>query len=152
MPRRPIERILLAVIGLGFAIGCTTHALDFWWFGWAPYTFGPPVLNAFWNTLVALDAAVVVLLVLRWRRAALGLALAIMLCDVAANSYAWSQLGLSEFAPSLVAQTGFLGLLLGSVGFLWPCKRLSRHDDRAPDPDPAARLPGIARHGDRAVP
>jgi hypothetical protein len=115
-----MERVLLVVIGLCFAIGCIAHALDFWSFGWAPYNFGPPVLNAFWNSLVALDAAVIVLLVLGWRRSALSLGLAIMLCDVAANSYAWSGLGLREFAPALVAQSGFLGLLLGSVGFLWP--------------------------------
>jgi hypothetical protein len=118
--RRPIERVLLAVIGLCFAIGCIAHALDFWSFGWAPYNFGPPLLNAFWNSLVVLDAAVIVLLALGRRRAALGVGLAIMLSDVAANSYAWSALGLREFAPALVAQSGFLGLLLGSIGFLWP--------------------------------
>ncbi|MEG3088136.1 hypothetical protein [Sphingomonas sp. PB4P5] len=117
---RPIEKILLGAIGLGFAIGCITHALDFWWFGWAPYAFGPPALNLFWNSLVLLDGAVIVLLVIGRRRWALGLALAIMLGDVAANSYAWAALGLIEFQPALVAQSGFLGLLLGSVGFLWP--------------------------------
>lgn len=117
---RPIDRLLLGVIALGFAIGFITHALDFWWFGWAPYTFGPSALNLFWNALVALDAAVLVLLALGRRRWALGLGLAIMLGDVAANSYAWAGLGLTDFAPALVAQSGFLGLLLGSVGFLWP--------------------------------
>ena len=117
---RSIERILLGVIGLGFAIGFTTHALDFWWFGWAPYMFGPPALNLFWNSLVVLDASVVALLLLGLRRWGLGLGLAIMLGDVAANSYAWTGLGLVAFQPALVAQTGFLGLLLGSVGFLWP--------------------------------
>jgi hypothetical protein len=117
---RPIERVLLGVIGLGFAIGFVTHALDFWWFGWAPYAFGPPALNLFWNSLVALDAAVIVLLLLGQRRWALGLALAIMLGDVAANCYAWAGVGLIEFQPALMAQSGFLGLLLGAVGFLWP--------------------------------
>ncbi|MEN2785855.1 hypothetical protein ACFOKI_10385 [Sphingomonas qilianensis] len=126
MARRPIERLLLAVIGLGFAIGCLTHALDFWWFGWAPYDFGPPLLNAFWNSLVALDAAVLLLLVLRRRRLALALALAIMLSDVAANSYAWAYLRMSAFEPALVAQSGFLGLLLGSIGFLWPHRAATR--------------------------
>lgn len=117
--RSRTDSVLLGVIGLGFAIGFITHALDFWWFGWAPYEFGPPLLNAFWNSLVALDAAVLVLLLIGWRRWALGLGLAIMLCDVAANSYAWRYLRLSAFEPALVAQTGFLGLLLGSIGYLW---------------------------------
>lgn len=119
MRRTGLERVALGVIVGGFAIGCFTHAMDFWWFGWAPYRFGPPVPNAFWNSLVVLDAAVIVLLARGRRRAGLVLACAVMLGDVAANSYAWGVLGLNEFAPALVAQTGFLGFLLGSTGFLW---------------------------------
>lgn len=131
MRRGAQERVALGVIVAGFAIGCFTHAMDFWWFGWAPYRFGPPVLNAFWNSLVLLDAVVIVLLVKGWRRAGLVLALAVMLGDVAANSYAWGRLGLSEFAPALVAQTGFLGFLLGSVGFLWRLAHPPRRKRRA---------------------
>lgn len=122
--RRPdLKRVTFGVILGGFAIGCFTHAMDFWWFGWAPYRFGPPMLNAFWNALVLLDAGVIGLLALGWRRAGLLLALAVMLGDVAANSYAWHVIGLTEFAPALVAQAGFLGFLLGSAGSLWPRRR-----------------------------
>ena len=144
--------MLLGAIALGFATGMITHALDFWWFGWAPYLFGPPVLNLFWTALVGLDAAVLVLLALGWTRCALALAMAVMIGDVSANSYAWSVLGLGEFAPALVAQSGFLGLLLGSVGFLWPRAAVRAGHDRAIDPVAAARLPGAAGNGDRAVP
>lgn len=132
MRRGAQERVALGVIVGGFAIGCFTHAMDFWWFGWAPYRFGPPVANAFWNSLVVLDAAVIVLLARGRRRAGLVLACAVMLGDVAANSYAWGVLGLSAFAPALVAQTGFLGFLLGSVGFLW-------RRDRPASQNPAVR-------------
>lgn len=119
MQRAPIKRIALALIGLGFAFGATTHALDFWRFGWAPYQFGPPALNAFWNTLVFIDASVVALLLSGRTRNALALGIGTMVCDVAANSYAWTVLGIPAFATALIVQTGFLGFMLGSSGFLW---------------------------------
>ena len=146
------RRIMLGAIGLGFGVGCFTHAVDFWTFGFAPYAFGPAVLNLFWNMLVALDAAVIVLLLAGRVRPALALGLAIMIGDVAANSYAWGALGLTNFAPPLVAQTGFLGYLIGSLPFLWPRGSPTKGYGRATDPDAAARLPDAAGDGARALP
>ena len=120
MDRRRIERAVVAVIVLAFAFGTVTHALDFLRFGWAPYRFGPPLLNLFWNALVALDAIIVGLFVARMRRSALVAALTVMVADVAANSYAWRWLDLPEFATSVPIQSAFLCLLVGAAPFLWP--------------------------------
>lgn len=114
------ERFALAVLIAGFAFGAATHGLDFVRFGFAPYRFGPPALNLFWNALVLLDAAVVALLLFGWRRAGLMLGAGILMLDVAANSYAWAALGLDEFATAVPLQAAFLGFLLGAAGFLWP--------------------------------
>ena len=121
-PRVWAEPVAIGVIALGFAIGAMTHASDFWFYGWAPYRFGPPLLNGFWNALIVFDIAVLGLLISGWRRPALVLAVIVMLCDVAANFYAWRVLGLSDFALSLIPQAAFLGFLLGAVGFLWRWK------------------------------
>jgi hypothetical protein len=69
-----VERIALYLIALGFAFGAGTHALDFVHFGWWPYRFGPPPLNVFWNALVGLDAAIVVLILAGLRTAGLTMA------------------------------------------------------------------------------
>lgn len=53
-------------------------------------------------------------------RAGLALAAIIMVCDVAANSYAFFVLGIEGFAVALPLQAAFLGFVLGSIGFLWP--------------------------------
>jgi hypothetical protein len=106
------QRIMLYLVALGFAFGAATHALDFVHFGWWPYRFGPPSLNLFWNALVALDAAIVVLIVTGRRMAGLALASVVMIADVAANTYAWLELGFSAFVVSVPLQSAFLGFVL----------------------------------------
>lgn len=114
------QRIALAVYILCFAIGTVSHALDFLALGPRPYCWGPPLLEVFWSSLVVLDAAAAALLVFGKRRAGLPLAAIIMVCDVAANSYAFFVLGIEGFAVALPLQAAFLGFVLGSIGFLWP--------------------------------
>ena len=84
-----------------------------------PYRFAPLPVNVYWTSLAALDLLAAFLL---WRQISVGLVLtvAIMLSDVAVNSYVTYVLKLAaSFAP-LQLQTLFLGFVLGCVGFLWP--------------------------------
>ncbi len=80
-------------------------------FGWWPYRYGPVALTLFWNTLVLLDAIVIVVLLTR-RRAGLAVGSAVMTLDVAANSYAWRVLGYDGFHIAVPIQAAFLVLLL----------------------------------------
>jgi hypothetical protein len=130
--RHAWERVCLAIIVGAFAYGTYTHAADFVQIGWWPYDFGPPAFNLFWNLLVFLDAAVVALVVTGWRRCGLGLALAVMLVDVAVNTYAWQVLDFDWFGTAVAFQAALLGLIVGSIGFLWP---LDPEDDRQGRPD-----------------
>ena len=113
------ERGALAVYVLCFGYGAFTHAADFLRFGWWPYRFGLPAMNLFWNMLVLLDAAVVALLLLGYRRAGLVLALLVIGSDVAINSYAWFGLGHERFRTGVPVQALVLGFVLGSMPFLW---------------------------------
>ena len=72
----------LTVLLLGFGWRTFTHTLDFVNHGWFPYRMGPPVMNTFWNALVFLDAAVLALLLSKWRRTALIAAAVLMIADV----------------------------------------------------------------------
>lgn len=75
-------------------------------------------MNVYWTALAVLDPLAAVLLI-RARRAGLALALAIMVSDVAVNSYALYGLGLPFAVWALQLQTLFFGFLLGAAGFLW---------------------------------
>jgi hypothetical protein len=116
------QRIALAVYIACFAIGTLSHALDFWVRGLRPYEGAPILLEAFWSALVVLDPAAVALLLFGKRRAGLVLSAIIMVCDVAANSYAFLVLGTEGFDVALPLQAAFLGFVLGSIGFLWPAR------------------------------
>ncbi|AUX69724.1 hypothetical protein CHX26_09620 [Porphyrobacter sp. HT-58-2] len=113
------QRIALGVYVVCFAIGTISHALDFWVLGLRPYQGAPIVLEAFWSSLVVLDPIAAGLLLSGKRRAGLVLAAIIMVCDVAANGYAFFVLGIEGFAVALLLQAAFLGFVLGSIGFLW---------------------------------
>ena len=113
-------RLALAVYLGGFGYGAVTHAADFVRFGWWPYQTGPAAFTLFWNMLVFLDAAVVALLLAGWRRAGLLLAVAVMVVDVAVNSYAVFAFDWTGFQSAVLVQAAFLGFILGSVAFLWP--------------------------------
>lgn len=113
-------RVVLATYFVCFGIGVLSHSADFLSRGWRPYSFGPPVLEAFWTSLVLLDALVISLIIAGWRRCGLVLAAAIMLTDVSANAYASFGLRIPGFDLALILQTAFMGFVLGSLPFLWP--------------------------------
>lgn len=77
-------------------------------------------MEAFWTSLILLDAVVVTLLLAGWRRSGLLAALVVMACDVSANSYALFVMHIRIFAGPLVMQTAFFGFVVGSIAFLWP--------------------------------
>ena len=116
------QRIAIAVYIACFAVGTLSHGRDFWVLGLRPYEGAPILLEAFWSSLVLLDPAAAGLLLFGKRRAGLVLAAIIMVCDVAANSYAFFVLGIEGFAVALPLQAAFLGFVLGSIGFLWPAQ------------------------------
>ena len=115
------RNVVLAIYVLCFAGATINHSLDFLHEGMLPYRLGPPLLKLFWTLLVILDPTVIALLLFRRLRSGLLLALAIMLADVAANSYAALALHFLGFSTALLLQTLFLGFVLGSISFLWPC-------------------------------
>ncbi len=112
-------RLAIAVYVLAFAIGASTHALDFVRDWPRPYRGAPWPVELFWSALLPLDLAVVALLAGGRRRAGLGLAVAVMVADVAINTGVSAAFGLSTFGWKLQLQTLFGGFVLGSVGFLW---------------------------------
>ena len=77
-------RITLGVYAGAFLVGTGSHLVDFAVQGTGVYASAPPVLRAFFVALVVLDPLVVVLVV-RLRRAGVLLAVAVMVADVAAN-------------------------------------------------------------------
>ncbi|WP_419827718.1 hypothetical protein [Sphingomonas sp.] len=109
----------MAVVAICFAVGCCNHVRDYLVAGPRPYRWAPWPLEAFWSALAPLDGAVVLLLATGRRRAGLGLALAVMVADVGANVTASIGLGIALVGGALLAQTGLLGFLAGSVPFLW---------------------------------
>ena len=117
------DRVALGVYVACFSVATFNHAADLWQRGWLPYRFAPMPMNVFWTALTIVDPAVVLALLAGWRRTGLALALAIMVADVAVNSYALYGLGFAVFSPALQMQTAFGGFVLGSIWFLWPEKK-----------------------------
>ena len=68
---------------------------------------------------IGAEAAIATLLS-RFRRSGLLLAAAIMMADVAANTYALVALNIRAFSLAVPLQAIFLGFVLGSLPFLWP--------------------------------
>lgn len=109
----PLRRLCLAVYMLCFGIGVVTHSLDFIHGGLRPYSWGPLPFEIFWSALILLDAAVIVLLArgrLKW---GLGLALMIMVSDVAVNFTALTVLEMPGICRFAVASGAFSGLCSG---------------------------------------
>lgn len=118
------RRVVLSAYALCFAIGGSNHARDFVEFGWRPYRWAPlPVFELYWSALVVLDFGIVLLLAFRKVRTALALSLAVMISDVAINITATRMLGSTDFGAALLLQSAFLGLIIGSIGFLRPASR-----------------------------
>ena len=108
-----------------FCLGTFNHARDFASSGWRPYAASPPILEAYWTSLIFLDLLVVALLLLRSMQVGLLLAISVMITDVAANAYASFWLGVPGFNIGLPLQAAFSGFMLGSAPFLWPGKSMS---------------------------
>jgi hypothetical protein len=86
----PTTRSLaLAVLSICLVLGGAVHLFDIASGGMFPYRFAPLPVNVYWTSLAALDLLAAFLL---WRRISIGLVLsvAIMLSDVAVNSYVTS--------------------------------------------------------------
>lgn len=91
--------LLLGTVMACFLIGGLTHVHDIVRGGWLPYRFAPDGINLFWSLLSVLDLLVVALLWLQ-RLSGVLLGLAVMLFDVAVNSYAAYVLGIfPSFLP-----------------------------------------------------
>ena len=98
-------------------IGGTVHLVDIFQNGWLPDTYFPLWMNWYWTSLLFFDYAAVFLL-LRWRNAGLIAALTIMLSNVAVNTHAHNLVG-GDIYWGYIAQTLFLGFILGSISWLW---------------------------------
>ncbi len=109
--------IVYAVCLIGAGLN---HARDIWHGGWLPYRADPLLMNWYWTSLTALDPLAAALLFLR-PRAGLLLTLAIIVSDVAVNSFAMYGLGNRDWhgGVSLQLQTLFLGFVVGSLPFVW---------------------------------
>jgi hypothetical protein len=104
----------ISIYVFAFAVATLCHLFDIARGGWLPYTKYAFGLNVFWTSLTFLDPLAIVLLLKR-RRAGLGLALAIITADVAVNL----TVGLWEFVRS--GRFTFWGLVTQiPVGvFMW---------------------------------
>lgn len=117
MSRQTIKRTITGVLVAGFLVGTTTHLLHLVTVGWIVFDAAPTWMNVYWTTLTALDPLAAVLLILR-RPVGLALGAAIIVSDVAINSYALYGLALPFGFLSLQLQTLFCGFLLGAACFL----------------------------------
>ena len=111
------HRTFLLVFSGCFAIGGLNHGRDIWQGGLVPYHIVAMPINAIWTALCPLDFAVAGLVWWR-RRAAIALGMAILLVDVAVNSWIayFSGLHVQSFEP-LQVQSLFLGFVLGGALF-----------------------------------
>lgn len=119
----PSVKLALAVYALAFAFGTCVHVVALLWWGPPPHPIlNHPLVYAYADSLTLLDPLVIVLL-LRFPRAGLLLAAAIMLTDVGKDYFV--QYVYSHAPPAdavdyvLQAHTAFLGFVLGSAPFLW---------------------------------
>ena len=117
MNRPAIQRTATGVLVADFLIGTTTHTLHLVNVGWIVFDAAPLWMNVYWATLTALDPLAAVLLIFR-RPVGLALGAAIIVSDIAINSYALYGLDLPFGFLSLQLQTLFGGFLLGAAGFL----------------------------------
>ena len=124
-------RIILLLWSVGFLVGTTTHVIDVATLGWVPQNQAPLWMNVYWTSLTLLDPLVVVLLWTR-RRYGIYLGLAVMITDVAINSYAAYGLGVGV-SMFLQLQSLFGGFVIGSAALLLG-KTHSGKTQAMPDP------------------
>ncbi|HEY0043441.1 MAG TPA: hypothetical protein VGB62_02720 [Allosphingosinicella sp.] len=108
--------IVLVIWVLCFLIGTFTHTRTLLGYGWLPYDWVPMPVNIFWTLLTFADPLAALLLLVR-RNAGIVLGLAIMIADVAINT--WVAYGYQGLSGALQAQTLFLGFTLGSFRLIW---------------------------------
>lgn len=77
-------RIIVGIWAIGFIVGTTTHTIDLVTGGFNVYAGFPEPVRWFWISLTVLDPLVVILLILR-SRAAVPLAVLVMVADLAVN-------------------------------------------------------------------
>lgn len=96
---------------------CCNHARIVSAHGW-DWNYGglPPFVCAFWTALTLVDALAVVLL-LAVPRAGLGLAAAIIVCDVVVNAWVGMTYGID--IASFLAQALFLAFVTATVRIAW---------------------------------
>lgn len=111
--------IVLGVWVLCFLIGTFTHVRTLLGHGWLPYDWVPMPVNIFWTLLTFADP-LAALLLLKRRNAGILLGLAIMISDVAINT--WVAYGYQALSGPLQAQTLFLGFALGSFRLIWSAR------------------------------
>ena len=100
--------------------GGLNHWRDIWRGGWLPYRAAPLSINWYWSSLAVIDLIAAALLFLH-TRAGVILTLAVIVSDVAVNSYAVYVLEYNSWQAfaSLQLQTAFLGFVLSSFLFVW---------------------------------
>ena len=120
MITRPIagKHAIVAIYVLCFGLGTLSHGRDFLLNGLRPYAAAPLPFEAFWSSLIFIDIVVIGFLCSRNMRFGVVLALAIMLADVAINTYATMMLGIDILVGPLVLQSVFLGFMVGTIGFV----------------------------------
>ena len=127
----PVASVLRWVCVLCFLGAACRHTSDIFFGGWLPYTWTALPINLFWTSLTVLDPLAALLL---WCRPRLGAALALLLMfsDVGINTFVAVQMEhqTSLGVLTLIAQTLFLGLLIGGFPLL-----------RSLEPSPAVRKP-----------
>ena len=110
--------IIAGIWTICFLVGASTHAVDIGYYGWLPYTFMPLPFNIYWTLLLPLDLLAATLLWI-WRKAAIVLAILIMVSDVAVNCYAAFWVMDDWPIAPLVIQTAFLLFVLATAPRLW---------------------------------
>ena len=128
VPMPSSVKFALAVYALAFAFGTYVHVtilLHLW--GPPPHPVSQSLVYGY-DTLAFLDP-LVILLLLRFPRAGLLLASAVMLADVGVNAFvAYLHPLVGSYAADYGAQANsvFLGFVLGSAPLIWP--HLDRKD------------------------
>lgn len=122
MPRERHSLWIRLIYSVCLATGALMHWLDIAAAGWFPYRFAPLTFNAYWTGLAFADPLAALLLwhgrpAIRWTGALL--TLAIMISDVAINSYV--RLYIAELPLfALTLQSAFLGFVILTVRHLRP--------------------------------
>ena len=115
----PTKHVVVAAYALCFALGALSHAKDFLVYGWRPYELAPLPIEVFWSSLILVDLAIISVLLSKYQRVGVFLALSVMLADVSVNTYATIVLELDFLVGPLVLQSIFLGFILGTIGYVF---------------------------------